>query len=136
MLLNAVPGGPKVLAVDLATNTVTRTYTFPNTVAYADTYLNDIRVDRSQGLSGLDSDGTQGVAYITDSSSEGRNGIIILDLTSGDSWRHLDGDPRVRPLEQVLPFVWGEPLFYMGMPGQPYSRVAFGSDGIALGADG
>ena len=105
MLLNAVPGGPKLVAVDLATNTITRTYTFPDTVAYPDTYLNDVRVDRTQGLSGLDSNGTQGVAYITDSSNEGRNGLIIVDLTSGQSWRHLDGDPRVRPLVEVVPMV-------------------------------
>lgn len=136
MLLTAVPGGPKLISVDLSSNVVTRTYTFPDTVAYPDSYLNDVRVDRTPSLSGLGSDGSQGVAYITDSSSEGRNGLIIVDLTSGESWRHLDNSARVRPLEQVLPFVQGQPLFYQSMPGQPYSRVAFGSDGIALGADG
>ena len=57
MLLSSVPGGPKVIAVDLATDTVTRTYTFPLTVVYQDSYLNDIRIDRTQGLTGLDSNG-------------------------------------------------------------------------------
>ena len=119
-----------------STDTVTQTHAFPDTVAYPDSYLNDVRVDRTPRLSGLTGNGSEGVAYITDSSSEGRNGIIVVDLTSGESWRHLDNDPRVRPLEQVLPFVQGQPLFYQNYPGQPYSRVAFGSDGIALGADG
>ena len=137
MLLPSVPGGPKLVEVDLATNAVTRTYTFPVNVAYQDSYLNDVRVDRTQGLSNLDSNGTQGVAYITDSSTEGRNGLIVVDLTSGNSWRHLDGDPRVRPLVEVTPYVWGQPLFYSGNPQTtPYSHVPFGSDGIALGADG
>ena len=74
---------------------------------------------------------------MTDSSSEGRNGLVILDLTSGKSWRHLDGDPRVHPNEQVVPFVWGTPLYYtQNAKTMPYTRVMFGSDGIALGADG
>ncbi|KAL9055622.1 MAG: hypothetical protein Q9162_003432 [Coniocarpon cinnabarinum] len=137
MLLPAVPGGPKLVTVDLATNQVIRTYTFPVTVAYQDSYLNDVRVDRSPNLSGLNSNGSAGVAYITDSSTEGRNGIIVVDLTSGESWRHLDGDPRVRPLEQVTPYVWGQPLFYSSNPvTMPYGHIPFGSDGIALGADG
>lgn len=135
MLLNSVPGGPKVISVDLSTNKVIRTYTFPHTVVYGDSFLNDIRVDRTPGLSGLRSTGGQGVAYITDASSEGRNGFVILDLTSGESWRHLDNDPRLRPQQQVLPFIHGNPLMSASQ-GQPYNRAAVGSDGIALSADG
>ena len=33
-MLPASPGGTKLISVDLSTNTVTRTYTFPTTVAY------------------------------------------------------------------------------------------------------
>ncbi|KAM3509521.1 hypothetical protein MY11210_006292 [Beauveria gryllotalpidicola] len=135
VLLSSVPGGPKVISVDLSTDKVIRTYTFPQTVVYADSFLNDIRVDRTTGLSGLASNGSEGVAYITDSSPEGRNGLIILDLTSGESWRHLDNDPRVRAKQQVLPFVHGNPVLFASQ-GQPYSRAAIGSDGITLGADG
>ncbi|KAM3459615.1 hypothetical protein NHJ6243_006731 [Beauveria neobassiana] len=133
--LSAVYGGPKVIAVDLSTNKVIRTYRFPQTVVYSDSFLNDIRVDRTPGLSGLTSNGSEGVAYITDSSLEGRNGFVILDLTSGESWRHLDNDPRVRAQQQVVPWVHGNPVLF-APPGQPYSRAAIGSDGIALGADG
>ena len=136
-LLPAVPGGPKLVAIDVATNTVTRTYTFNTTVVYQDSFLNDVRVDRTTGLTGLNSDGSQGVAYITDSSNEGRNGIITVDLTTGESWRHLDGDPRVRPLEQVTPYIWGQPVFYIANAQTgTYSHTPQGSDGIALSADG
>lgn len=33
----------------------------------------------------------KGVAYITDSSSEGRNGLVIVDIGAKQAWRHLDG---------------------------------------------
>jgi len=33
----------------------------------------------------------KGVAYITDSSSEGRNGLVIVDIGAQQAWRHLDG---------------------------------------------
>lgn len=32
----------------------------------------------------------EGVAYITDSSTDGRNGLIVVDLGTGHSWRHLE----------------------------------------------
>lgn len=95
--------------------------------------LNDVRFDLRPNQSGLSS---AGVAYITDSSTEGRNGIIVVDLTSGQSWRHLNNDLRLRPLEQVVPYVWGEPVYSVPSPGMPFSYLPFGSDGIALSADG
>ena len=134
MLTLAAPGGPKLIGVNLTTNLVFQTVTFPAPVAYPDSYLNDVRFDLRPDQSGLSGD--KGVAYITDSSSEGRNGIIVVDLTSGNSWRHLNNYPRVRPLEQVVPFVWGEPVYSVPSPGMPISTLAFGTDGNALGADG
>ena len=132
MLTLSQPGGPKLIAVDLATDSVIQTITFPTTVAYGDSYLNDVRFDLRGGLSGV---GSKGVAYITDSSTEGRNGIVVVDLESGHSWRHLNNFAPARPLEQAVPFVWGEPLYYV-QSGMPTSFLPFGSDGIALGADG
>lgn len=66
---------------------------------------------------------------------EGRNGIIIVDLGSGESWRHLDLFQDVRSQKQFLPFIWGQPVFY-ALGGLPYSYFPLGSDGIALAADG
>ena len=74
-------GGPKLIGINLENDSVIKTITFPPTVAYPDSYLNDVRFDLRDGLSGIN--GTEGVAYITDSSSEGRNGVIIVDIGTG-----------------------------------------------------
>lgn len=70
-LVPASYGGPKLLGVDLSTNQVIKTIVFPTTVAYADSYLNDVRFD----LRASSAPGGEGIAYITDSSTEGRNGV-------------------------------------------------------------
>ncbi|KAI4594238.1 hypothetical protein KJ359_008513 [Pestalotiopsis sp. 9143b] len=124
-------GGPKLVGVDLNTNQVIKTIVFPTTVAFPDSYLNDVRFDLRPGIT----ESGEGVAYITDSSSEGRNGIIIADLGSGDSWRHLDLAGPVRSEYQFLPFIWGQPIYY-ALGGMPYTSFPLGSDGIALAADG
>jgi len=90
--------------VDISTNTIIKTIIFPTTVAYGDSYLNDVRFDLRPSVSECG----QGVAYITDSSSEGRNGIVIVDLGTGESWRHLDGIPEVRADRGFVPYVWGK----------------------------
>lgn len=131
-LVPASYGGPKLVGIHLNNNTVFKTIVFPTTVAYSDSYLNDVRFDLRANLSGTSG---QGVAYITDSSSEGRNGIIIADLGTGNSWRHLDGSPTVHPVQQFLAYNWGMPLYGANV-GKPYGYLAFGSDGIALSADG
>ena len=76
------------------------------------------------------------MAYITDSSTEGRNGIVIVDLGTGKSWRHLDNTPQVRPQQQIVPIVWGEALYSIPGPGLPVTYLSFGADGIALSSDG
>jgi hypothetical protein len=93
-------GGCKLVGVNLSNNTVFRTITFPPTVCYRDSYFNDVRF----ALNGNDSMG--GFAFITDSSSEGRNGIVTIDLSTGQSWRHLNNDPRTHAEMQFVPFVW------------------------------
>ena len=125
-------GGAKLVAVDLETNEVVKTIVFPITVAFPDSYLNDVRFDLRPEISASG----QGVAYITDSSTEGRNGIVVVDLGSGESWRHLDGTPEVRPERGFVASVWGVPLYSIPAPGRPLSYLQFGSDGIALSADG
>lgn len=78
----------------------------------------------------------QGIAYMTDSSPEGRNGLITIDLGTGDSWRHLDNTPYVRPELGFTSFIWGEPVYSQPGPNAPISHGSFGADGIALSADG
>ena len=123
-LVPASYGGPKLIGVDLSTNEVIQTIVFPITVAFADSYLNDVRFDLSTNT-----------AYITDSSVEGRNGIVVVNIETGESWRHLDGHPSTRPEQQWVSYLWGIPL-YGWRPNQPFNYGAFGTDGIALSADG
>lgn len=122
-----VEGGPKLVCVDLKTDEVLRTITFPPDVVLKTTYLNDIRFDLRQGQGG--------VAYITDSSVSGPNGIIVVDLLSGSSRRRLHDHASTKADADFRPVVEGEPLM-MRPPGKPAKAMTIGSDGIALSQDG
>ncbi len=122
-----IPGGAKLVGVDLGTNKVFKTITFPPEVALKTTYLNDIRFDLRKGKAG--------VAYITDSSGEGPNGIVVVDLDSGTSKRRLHDHPSTKAVKNFLPFVEGRPLIER-KPGEPPKHLGLGSDGIAIGHDG
>ncbi|KAF2842250.1 MRJP-domain-containing protein [Patellaria atrata CBS 101060] len=124
-------GGPKLIGVNLEDDTIIKTIVFPPSVAYADSYLNDIRFDLRANVTSSGG----GIAYITDSSAQ-HSGIIIVDLGTGESWRHLGGAMAVQPEEKFVPFVWGQPLYRVPGSEQPLSYVNFGSDGIALLTDG
>ncbi|GAB7360781.1 hypothetical protein MBLNU230_g0768t1 [Neophaeotheca triangularis] len=127
-------GGPKIVGVDLETDTVFQTIVFPETVAYPDSYLNDLRFD----LRPETTESGKGIAYITDSSPEGRNGIVVVDLGTCESWRHLDGHPSVRPQRQFSLHVWGVPVYSAPSPtpDSPFGFPQFGADGLQLSADG
>ena len=123
-------GGPKLLCVDLDTDTVAKTILFPREVALPTTYLNDIRFDLRLG--------TGGMAFITDSAQEGANGIIVVDLDSGESWRRLNDHPstKAEDLATFLPVAEGR-LLLERKPGQPTKPgPGMGADGIAISADG
>jgi hypothetical protein len=124
-LVPSTYGGPKLIGVNLSNNTIFKTILFPPTVAYPDSYLNDVRFDLRSNLSGT---AGEGIAYITDSSTEGRNGIVMADLSTGESWRHLDGNSAVHPQTQHVDYLWGE-VIYAAQPGLPFTYLNFGSDG-------
>ncbi len=117
MLMSIVPGGPKLVQVDLNTNKVVRSIAIGPGVAKTNTYLNDVRFDDQRR-----------VAYITDS---GLGGIIVVDLTTGASHRTLDGDPSVMPNKSVKIVIDGKPVV-----GPTNETPAFHSDAIALSPDG
>ncbi|ROV92955.1 hypothetical protein VMCG_09013 [Cytospora schulzeri] len=125
-------GGPKLLCVDLASDSVIQTILFPQTVAFPDSYVNDVRFDLRPGLT----ESGKGVAYITDSSSEGRNGLIIVDLGTGESWRHVSATQAVRPDAGFVGFVNGQSVYYYDGTTGAANYFPIGSDGIALSADG
>jgi sugar lactone lactonase YvrE len=122
-------GGPKLVCVDLATDRVIKTILFPQDVALPTTYLNDIRFDLRRG--------TEGMAFITDSSDTGANGIIVVDLASGESWRKLNDhfSTKAEPLSSFLPIVEGKPLMERQADGAT-KPLTMGADGIAISADG
>ncbi|KAL9621714.1 MAG: hypothetical protein Q9160_003832 [Pyrenula sp. 1 TL-2023] len=127
-LVPASYGGPKLVAVNTTSNTVADTIVLPTTAAYADSYLYDVRIDLRPNVTASG----QGVAYITDSSQTGRNGIIIVDLGTKEAWRHLDGTAFVRGEKQHLTYVWGEEVYFVSGPGEPFTFDPTGSDGIGL----
>lgn len=122
-----VPGGPKLVGIDLATNRIVKTIQFSSTVVFSTTYLNDVRFDLRKG--------SDGVAYITDSSDKGANGIIVVDLGTGKSIRRLNNHPSTKAETNFLPFVEGQPIMQR-KPGQPPQYLKLGSDGIAISSDG
>jgi sugar lactone lactonase YvrE len=124
------PGGPKLVRVDLGTDTVEQVITFPTDVALETTYLNDVRFDLRRG--------DAGVAFITDSADAGPNGIVVVDLATGESWRRLHDHPstKAEPLTSARPVVEGRPFLESPGQGQSPKPVTMGSDGIAIAADG
>ena len=121
------PGGAKLIGVDLKTNQIVRKIIFPASVALPTTYLNDVRFDLHRG--------SQGMAFITDSSSTGANGIIVVDLGSGESWRRLNDHPSTKADLSIVPIVEGEVL-ETRLRGKWPAKFAVGSDGIAISPDG
>ena len=120
-------GGPKLVGIDLSTNEVVQTIVLPPDVALPTSYLNDVRFDLTRGDAGF--------AYITDSSPSGDNGLIVVDLASGESWRKLDRQVSTLPEPDFVPIVEGQPLLNRPANGEP-SNMTIGMDGIALSAAG
>lgn len=122
-------GGPKLVCVDLTSDRVIKTILFPQDVALPTSYVNDVRFDLRRG--------TAGMAFITDSADQGANGIIVVDLASGESWRKLHDHPstKAEALSSFRPIVEGRP-FMERPPDGKAKPMQMGSDGIAISADG
>jgi sugar lactone lactonase YvrE len=113
-----VAGAPKLVKIDLASNTVAKVYPFGLDVAPQGSYLNDVR---------LSPDGK--FAYITDSGTRGA--IVVLNLETGKARRALDGAPSTQFEKGVQVKADGKPLQ------RPDGRgVQFSADGIALSPAG
>ncbi|KAF2722867.1 hypothetical protein K431DRAFT_311284 [Polychaeton citri CBS 116435] len=128
----AQPGGPKLVAISLANNSVYATYTFPPNVHYPDSYLNDLRFDLRSNVTGTSG---KGIAYLVDSSNEGRPGFIMVDLGTGKSWRRLNQDRSVLRGQNDVPSYLGEPFYYRPR-GMAVQWQQEGLDGIQLTPDG
>lgn len=122
-----LPGGAKLVAIDLKTNRIARTLVFPANVMRPQTYVNDMRFDFRVGKAG--------VAYVTDSSLSGVGGIIVMDLDSGSAIRRLSGHPSTSADPAFVPVVEGRMLTGRNADGST-SPFTVASDGIALSPDG
>jgi sugar lactone lactonase YvrE len=113
------PKAAKLYVIDLERNAIVHGIGFPDDVCLPTSYLNDLVVDYTRGKAGY--------AYMSDSGANGPNGIVVVDLDSGKSWRKLSGDPSVRA--NVAPG------FGITTESGPI-RIDIGIDGIALSPDG
>jgi sugar lactone lactonase YvrE len=113
-----IPGGPKLVRIDLASDRVVQVIRFDQTVAIPGSYLNDVRFSKDGRF-----------AFITDSGQRGA--LVVVELASGQARRVLDGHPSTQPERGVVVETDGRPLRY------PDGRkVRFAADSIALSADG
>jgi len=120
-------GGPKLVGIDLEADRIFKRIVFTQDVALHTTYLNDVRFDLRRG------DG--GMAFITDSSDQGPNGIIVVDLASEQTWRRLNDHPSTKAVPQFMPVVEGQPMM-VRQPDSPLRHLSLGADGIAISSDG
>jgi len=113
-----IEGGPKLVQIDLASNSVRKVIPIGPDVAGPASYLNDVR---------FAPDGR--FAYLTDSGQPG--GLVVVDLPAAKSWRVLSGDPSTQADKSVQVMTDGKPLK------RPDGRQPmFNADGIALSPDG
>ncbi|MGF6639334.1 L-dopachrome tautomerase-related protein [Paraburkholderia sp. MM6662-R1] len=113
-----VPGAPKLVRIDLATDSVVGCIAFTLEIAPQGSYLNDVRISPDGRF-----------AYITDSGTRGA--IVVVDLGTGQARRVLDGHPSTQTDPRVTVHAGGAPLR------RPDGRgVEFAADGIALTRDG
>ncbi|MBD3258660.1 hypothetical protein GF377_09530, partial [candidate division GN15 bacterium] len=111
-----VEGGPKLVQIHLASNTVVNTFYFDETIAPKGSYLNDVRVDNAMGF-----------AYISES---GTGSMVVLDIESGEARRLLVDHPSTKAEDITL-----------NIDGQPFTNPDGSArkvhcDGIALAPDG
>lgn len=110
-----VPGGAKLVKVDIRKNQVVQEIRFDETAAPPASYLNDVRVDTQRK-----------VAYITDS---GLGALIVVDLATGKARRVL-ADHSSTKSEDVALRIDGKEWRTNGLAPQIHA------DGVALDAAG
>lgn len=86
--LGVVPGGARLIQIDLASDRVARVIAFDDTVAPIGSYLNDVRIDHEHGA-----------VYLSES---GAGALVVVDLETGKSRRLLGDHPSTSAEEVVL----------------------------------
>lgn len=117
------PGAAKLVAYDLGAKKVVKTIHFAPEVAGPTAVVNDVRVDLGRGEAGI--------AFITDSSAGGPNGIIVVDIAAGTARRRLNDHPSTRPEAGFVAVAEGQPLIMKAGPGAG-KPLLIGSDGLEV----
>lgn len=117
-------GAAKVVGIDLNTNTIIKSIILKDALLQ-DSHMNDLRIDLTHG--------SQGTAYVADSSFGDHPALVVVDLASGKQRRVLAGDPSIVAQQDFVTQLDGVPMRYQG------SKTPFphgGVDSLALTADG
>jgi sugar lactone lactonase YvrE len=118
------PGAAKVIGVDPATNDIIAKVLLTPPAMLPDSHMNDLRVDLTHG--------SQGTAYIADSSFGVSPALVVVDIATGRQRRVLSKHPSTQPENGFLAVLEGQPHRYD--PQHPTCPVG-GVDGITLSAD-
>lgn len=111
-----VPGGVKLVEVDLTDDSIRRTISFDETVAPRRSYLNDVRVTADQQF-----------AYITDSNL---GAVVVVNLKTNTARRVLDDHPSTSADSTYIPVIGGSE--WRDLNGN-VPQIA--SDGVAITPD-
>ena len=116
----------KLVAIDLATNTIKKSIPLNDEVVMENSLLKDFCI--------VDNIGKAGVAIIADSSPLGDNGFVIVDLENGKSFRRLHKSPSVSAEPEFVIFVDGEMVRFRESDTKKTDMLA-GVSGLGLTAD-
>jgi sugar lactone lactonase YvrE len=117
-------GAAKVVGIDLASNTIVTSIELKAALRQ-DSHMNDLRIDLTHG--------SQGTAYVADSSFGEDPALVVVDLASGKQRRVLTGDPSIVAQKDFVTQLDGVPMRYDGK-NTPFPHG--GVDGLALTPDG
>lgn len=91
-----IPGGAKLVKINLETDIIERVIPFDDITASTTSYLNDVRIDNDGDF-----------AYISDS---GTGAIVVVELSSGKSWRRLEAHPSTKAEPGYVPVIGDKEL--------------------------
>ncbi|WP_296250084.1 SMP-30/gluconolactonase/LRE family protein [Pseudomonas sp. UBA4194] len=117
-------GAAKVVGIDLASNTIVTSIELKAALRQ-DSHMNDLRIDLTHG--------SQGTAYVADSSFGEDPALVVVDLASGKQRRVLTGDRSIVAQKDFVTQLDGVPMRYDGK-NTPFPHG--GVDGLALTPDG
>lgn len=116
-------GAAKVVGIDLSSNSIVTSIELKDALRQ-DSHMNDLRIDLTHG--------SQGTAYVADSSFGDDPALVVVDLATGKQRRVLAGHPSIVAQKDFVTQLDGVPVRYDG------KNTAFphgGVDGLALTPD-